>query len=413
MQVIHPKCAGLDVHKKSVVACFMATDEQGQLHKEVRTFNTVVADLLLLGDWLKSKSATHVVMESTASYWKPVYNLLEGQFELLVVNAQHIKAVPGRKSDVMDSEWLADLLRHGLVRASFIPSADQRQLRELTRYRTSLVEERGREANRLQKVLEDSNLKLASVVTDILGVSARAMLESLLAGETNPEVLAELARGRLREKKPFLVQALQGELKAHHRFMVAELLAHIDYLDEAIERMGQAVAQRLDPFEEAVKRLDTIPGVNRRVAEIILAEIGADMSQFGAAAHLASWAGLCPGNRASAGKRLSGKIRKGNAALRRALIEAAQAAAHTKNTFLSQLYRRLAWRRGKKIAIVAVAHRILVIIYQVLSKGEDYKELASEYQQRTQSDQAKFQSRLVRKLEKLGYQVSLTLQPTG
>lgn len=407
MQVIHAKCAGLDVHKKNVVACFMATDEQGQLHKEVRTFSTLVPDLLLLGDWLKNKGATHVVMESTASYWKPVYNLLEGQFELMVVNAQHIKAVPGRKTDVRDSEWLADLLRHGLLKASFIPNASQRQLRELTRYRTSLVEERAREANRLQKVLEDSNLKLASVVTDILGVSARAILNKLLEGESDPQVLAELARGRLREKKALLVQALSSELKAHHRFMVAELLAHIDYLDEAVSHLGEEVANRLDPFEEEVVRLDTIPGVNRRIAEIILAEVGQDMEQFGDARHLASWAGLCPGNKASGGKRLSGKIRKGNAALRRALTEAAQAAAHTKNTFLSQLYRRLAGRRGKKVAIIAVAHRILVIVYQVLSKGGKYKELAAEYNQRTQSEQTKYHQRLIKRLEKLGYQVSL------
>ncbi len=411
MQVVYPKCAGLDVHKKNVVACFMATDAAGQVSKQIRTFSTLVADLLLLGDWLKELGATHVVMESTASYWKPVYNLLEGQFELVVVNAHHIKAVPGRKTDVKDSEWLCDLLRHGLLRASFIPSSGQRQLRELTRYRTSLVEERAREVNRLQKVLEDSNLKLASVVTDIMGVSARAILDKLLTGETDPEVLAELARGRLREKKELLVQALQGELQAHHRFMVAELLAHIDYLDEAISRIGVEVAQRLDPFEAAITRLDTIPGVNRRVAEIILAEVGHDMNQFGDAAHLASWAGLCPGNKASGGKRLSGKIRKGNGALRRVLTEAAQAAAHTKNTFLSQFYRRLAGRRGKKIAIVALAHRILVIVYHVLAKGEEYQERASEYQSRTQTEQGKFQQRLVKKLEKLGYTV--TLQPTG
>jgi transposase len=269
------------------------------------------------------------------------------------------------------------------------------------------VEERSREANRLQKVLEDSNLKLASVVSDILGVSAKAILNKLLEGEKDPLVLAELARGRLREKKELLIQALAGELKAHHRFMVAELLGHIDYLDETIKRLGEEVARRLDPFEEQIAQLDTIPGVNRRVAEIILAEVGAKMEQFGDAKHLASWAGLCPGNKESGGKRLSGKIRKGNAALRKALTEAAQAAARTKNTFLSQLYRRLAARRGKKVAMVAVAHRLLVIVYQVLSKGEAYKELASENKQRTQSEETKFRERMVRRLEKLGYEVSL------
>jgi transposase len=279
----------------------METDPTGQVAKQTRSFGATVPELLELGDWLASKECTTVVMESTGSYWKPVYNLLEGQFELMVVNAQHIKAVLGRKTDVKDAEWLAELLRQGLLKASLIPAAPQRQLRDLTRYRTSLVQERAREVNRLQKVLEDSNIKLASVVTDVMGVSARAILAQLLAGETDPQVLADLARGRLREKRVALAAALSAEIQAHHRFMLTELLGHIDYLEETIKRLSEEVAARLDPFEEAIAHLDTIPGVNRHVAEIVLAEVGPDMSHFKAGAHLASWLGLCPGNRASGG----------------------------------------------------------------------------------------------------------------
>lgn len=411
MQVIHPQCAGLDVHKKLVVACFIATKEDGTTDKQVRSFGTTVKELLELGDWLASLGCQQIVMESTGSYWKPVYNLLEGQFALMVVNAQHIKAVPGRKTDVKDSEWLGELLRHGLLKASFIPSAPQRELRELTRYRTSLVQERAREVNRLQKVLEGTNLKLASVVSDVMGVSARAILTQLLAGETNPEVLADLAQGRLREKRGLLVEALRGELKAHSRFMLSELLAHIEYLEETIGRLNQEVAERLGPFEEAIGHLDTIPGVNRRIAEIVLAEVGHDMSQFKDGKHLASWLGLCPGNRASGGKRLSGKTRQGNQAARQALIEAGQAASHTRQSFLGEVGRRIAARRGKKVAVVAVAHRIVLIIYQLLSKGEDYEELGAVHAQREQTARQHAEQRLIRKLEGRGYEVKL--RPTG
>lgn len=409
MEVVYERCCGLDVHKKVVVACLIISDPQvaGQPHKEIRTFSTMVKDLLEMGDWLLGQGCTHVAMESTASYWKPVYNLLEDQFKLLVVNAAHIKAVPGHKTDVKDSEWLADLLRHGLLKASFIPAAPQRELRELTRYRTSLVEERSRIVNRLQKVLEDTNLKLGSVVSNIMGMSARAMLAKLLEGESNPEILADLAQGRLRTKRAALVLALQGQLKPHHRFMLSEQLSHIDYLEEAIERLGQEIEERLGPFEQALTRLDTIPGINQRIAQIILAEVGSDMSQFKDAQHLASWAGLCPGNRQSAGKRLSGKIRKGNVALRRALTEAGHAAGHTKNTFLGAQYRRIAARRGKKVALVALAHRILVIVYHVLARGENYKELGADYYRQSEQAQVGLQRRLVRRLEKLGYEVAL------
>lgn len=411
MEVLYERCAGLDVHKKTVVTCLMVEDKlangKTQLRKEVRTFSSMVKDLLALSDWLKREECTHLVMESTASYWKPVYNLLEGQFALIVVNAQHIKAVPGRKTDVKDAEWLAELLRHGLLKASFIPSAPQRELRELTRYRTSLVEERSRIVNRLQKVLEDTNIKLGSVVSNIMGQSARAMLAALLEGESNPQVLADLAKGRLREKRAELVEALGGELKAHHRFMLSEQLSHIDYLDEAIERLNREIEEQLGPFEQALAHLDTIPGVNQRIAQIILAEVGTDMDQFADAAHLASWAGLCPGNKQSAGKRLSGKTRKGNGALKRALTEAAHAAGHTKNTFLGSQYRRLAGRRGKKVAVGAVAHSILVIVYHVLKRGEAYAELGANYYLETEQPKVGLEKRYIRQLEKLGYEVSL------
>lgn len=405
MEALYERCGGLDVHKKVVVACLIVPGGDGKAVKQIRSFGTMVKELLALGDWLREGGCTHVAMESTGSYWKPVYNLLEGQFELLVVNAQHVKAIAGRKTDVKDAEWLADLLKHGLLKASFIPSAPQRELRELLRYRTSLVEERVRALNRLQKVLEGSNIKLASVVSDINGVSARAMLEKLLSGETNPEVIADLAKGRLREKREQLVQALAGTLTAHHRFMLTELLAQIDFLDEMIERVNEEVGERMHPFEEAIQRLDTIPGVNRRVAQVILAECGDDMSRFESAAHLASWAGLCPGNHQSAGKRYSGKTRKGNGALRQVLVEAAHGAAATKGTYLRAQFRRIAGRRGKKVAVIAVAHTILVTAWHLLVKQKNYVDLGENYFD--EREKQAVEQRLVKRLERLGYQVTL------
>jgi len=371
-------------------------------------------------------------------YWKPIFNLLDGDFDLLVVNAQYIKAVPGHKTDVRDAEWIADLLQHGLLKGSFIPPAPQRELRELTRHRTSLVEDRARVVNRLQKVLEDTNIKLGDVATAILGKSARAMLEALLAGQTDPKVLAQLARGRLRSKIPELEQALVGVVKPHHRFLLTELFTQIDTLDEAITRVGNEIATRMQeqeptehhlgspndeqqqaPSEEplqtsekppltwarALALLCTIPGISQRAAEGILAEIGLDMARFPSAGHLASWAGMCPGNSESAGKRLSGKTRKGSSWLRVLLVEAAHAAAHSKNTYLSAQYHRLAARRGKKKAMVAVGHTILVIIYHMLQQQKSYEELGGTYfDERERRDTEK---RLVRRLEKLGYQVEL------
>jgi transposase len=409
MEVVVPCAWGLDVHKRTVVACLITTRPDGQLHKEIRTFSTLTADLLRLADWLAAAGCTHIAMESTGIYWRPVYNILElaGQFELLVVNAQHCKTVPGRKTDVRDAEWLADLLRHGLLRGSFIPPRELRELRDLTRYRSELVHDRVRLVNRLHKVLEDANVKLAMVATDVLGVSGRAILAALIAGETNPETLADLARGTLQKKRQQLEQALHSQFRPHHAFLLAELLGQITALEEAESRVTAELDVRLRAEEAAIDYLDTIPGVNRRIAQIILAEIGADMGRFPSAKHLASWAGLCPGNHESAGKRRSGRTRKGSRWLRQALTEAAHGAAHTKHSYLAALYHRIAARRGKKRAIIAVAHAILVIIYQLLTRQEPYRELGANYFD--ERERAGVERRLVRRLERLGYTV--VLQP--
>jgi transposase len=405
MQIVHACCCGLDVHKKSVVACLMSFDAKGRRRKEVRTFGTMTQDLLALSDWLTAAGCTHVAMESTGVYWKPVYNLLEGLFDLLVVNAQHIKRVPGRKTDVQDAEWIADLLQHGLLRGSFVPPTAQRQLRDLTRHRSTLVAERARIVNRLQKVLEDANIKLAAVASDITGVSARMMLQALLEGERDSTVLAQLARGRMRAKRDLLEQALCGRMRPHHAFMLTEHLSHLEYLDESIGRFTDEVNERLSDAAEQIRLLDTIPGLSRRAAEVILAEIGTDMSRFPSAKHLASWAGICPGNYESAGKRKSGKTRKGSRWLRQLLIEAAHGAAHTKQTYLGALYRRLAARRGTKKALVAVGHAILVITYHVLTRREPYQDLGANYFD--ERDRQAVERRLVRRLEQLGYEVRL------
>ena len=405
MEILYRCCCGMDVHKKFVVACLLRIDEQGEETRHVQRFETYTEDLLRLSDWLTRSGCTHVAMESTGVYWKPIYNLLEGQLELLVVNAHHIKAVPGRKTDVKDSEWIAELLQHGLLKASFIPPQSQRDWRDLTRYRTSLVQERVRIVNRLQKVLEDANLKLAGVATDVMGKSGRVMLEAILTGATDPEQLAELAKGRLRKKLPQLKQALNGRVREHHRFLLVEQLSHIDYLDEAIGRLSGEIAERLRPFQAEIQRLDTIPGINRAIAEVLLAEIGPDMNRFPDAHHLASWAGMCPGHNESGGKRQSGKTRKGNRWLRQALIEAAHGASHTKDTYLSSQYRRLVGRRGKKRALVAVGHSLLVIAYHVLNRQATYVELGSNYFE--QLHRCRLEQNLVQRLQKLGYTVTL------
>jgi transposase len=405
MEVLYPRCCGLDIHKKTVVACLITTEAGQQPVKVIRTFRTMTVDLLALADWLHTAACTHVAMESTGVYWRPIYNLLEGFCELLVVNAQHIKAVPGRKTDVKDAEWIAELLRHGLLRGSFIPSKPQRQLRELTRHRTTLVQDRARVINRLQAVLEDANIKLAAVVTDIRGVSARAMLEALSAGQRDVDALADLARGRLRTKRGQLAEALQGYSTPHHSFLVTEYLSQIDYFDEAIARVSALIAQHLEAEQEAIALLDPIPGVSQRTAEILLAEIGTDMTRFPSAKHLASWAGMCPGHHESAGKRLSGKTRKGSRWRRQVLVEAAHVAAKTKQTYLAAQYQRLAARRGKKRALIALGHTILIIVYYLLMRKQPYQDLGTAYFDKV--EQHRVQQRLVHRLERLGYQVSL------
>jgi transposase len=408
MDVIYPRCCGLDVHKREVVACVVSTDPEGTPRKAIRAFGTMTQDILALADWLAAHEVTHVAMESTGVYWKPLYNLLEDSFALLLVNARHVKAVPGRKTDVRDCEWLADLLRHGLLTGSFVPDRPQRELRELTRYRTSLVRERTAAANRLQKTLEGANIKLAAVATDILGKSGREILAALVAGRTDGAELAQLAQGRLREKLPQLERALVGCVGAHQRFLVAEQVAHIDFLEAAIARVSAEIAERVQPDEEAIARLDTIPGVGRAVAEALVAEIGADLTRFPSAKHLASWAGLCPGNHESAGNRRSGKTRKGSPWLRACLVQAAHAAARSKGTYLAAQYRRLAARRGRARAAVAVAHSILIIAYHVLTEGTVYCDLGDNYFD--ERDRHGVARRLVHRLQGLGYGVTLVPQ---
>jgi transposase len=405
MEIVHKACAGLDVHKKTVVAAILVAGEQGGLRKEVRTFGTMTSDLLALSDWLMDCEVSHVAMESTGEYWKPVFNILEHNFEVLLVNAQHIKVVPGRKTDIKDSEWIAELLRHGLLRASFVPPLGQRELRDLTRARSTFVRTRVTLVNRVHKVLEGANIKLGSVASDVMGVSGRAMLAALVEGQSSPLEMAELARGRMRDKRDLLAKALEGRMQAHQRFVLGQLLTQIDSLDETIERFNEQIETNCRPFEEAVTLLDTIPGVDRETAEVIVSEIGTDMSRFPTANHLASWAGVAPGNNESAGKRRSGKTRKGNKVLCAALNQAAHAAARTKNTYLAAQYRRLAARRSKKKAIVALEHTILVMAYHLIQRNEPYRELGVNYfDNRRPEATAK---RLVKRLEQLGFSVAL------
>ncbi len=408
MDVVNKRCCGLDLHKRTVVACRILPGAAGKPQKEIRTFGTMTADLLALADWLADAGCTHVAMESTGVFGKPLYNLLEGQFTLLLVNAQHIKAVPGRKTDVKDCEWIADLLRHGLLKPSFVPERPQRERRELTRYRTTLVRERSAEVNRLQKTREGANIKLAAVASNIVGRSGREILEALVAGPVQPAALAQLARGRRRAKLPQLEQALAGRFTEHQRFLVAQQLAHVDYLDEAIERVSTEIGERLQPVADELARLETIPGVGRRGAEILLAEIGSDMSRFPHAGQLAAWAGMAPGNHESAGKRLRSATRKGSPALRALLVEAGYAAGRTKDTYLAAQYHRLAARRGKKRAAVAVGHTILVIVYYLLKRGTVYEELGGGYFD--ERDRQAVERRLVRRLEAMGNKV--ILEPT-
>lgn len=441
MEVLYPHCAGLDVHKKTVVVCCLTPGADGTPTREIRTFSTMTQDLLALSDWLSTLGITHVALEATGEFWKPVYNILEASFTVLVVNAHHIKNVPGRKTDIKDAEWIATLLRHGLLRASFIPPLPQRDLRDLTRQRTNLVQDRATVVNRLQKVLEWGNIKLASVATNVIGVSARAMLEGIVAGEADPAALAELAQGRMRSKRAALEQALTGRVREHHRYLLAQHLMHLDFLDEQVEELEQQIARMIAPdppadvppaddkaegkpreeaaeqgageggpggvmsWAEAVEVLDTIPGIGRTAAEQIVAEIGTDMGRFASAAHLASWAKVCPGNNESAGKRRSAKTGQGNRWLRSVLIQAAWAAVKVKDSHLAGVYHRLAGRRGVKRAIMAVAHRILVAAYYMLREQVPYREPGAP--PADEQRKAALLSRMLQRIEKLGYTVSL------
>jgi transposase len=405
VDVVYPRCAGLDVHKKSVVACVIVPGPKGKPQKKISTFGTMTDDLNALGAWLAEQHVSHVAMESTGVFWQPIWNLLEERFVLLLVNAHHIKQVPGRKTDVADSEWIADLLRHGLLKASFVPDRNQRELRELTRYRTSMMQERAAEVNRLQKTLEGANIKLAAVATDVLGKSGRQMLEALVAGTSQAGDLAQLAKGRMRAKIPELQRALAGSFRPHHQFMVAHHLAYIDAIDEIVTQLSAEIAERLRPAEADVELLDAITGIGRPTAEVWLAEVGSDLERFPTHRHLASWAGMCPGNNESAGKRKTGKTRKGNAALRTALVVAAQAASHKRDSYLSAQYRRLAARRGPKKAIVALAHSLLVIAYHVLKRRVNFADLGPTYFD--ERNRVSVQRQLVRRLERMGYKVAL------
>jgi transposase len=380
MDVLHACCAGLDVHKKTVVACVRRVDPAGKVSKSIKTFATMTANLLDLSDWLAGQGVKVVAMESTGSYWKPVFNLLEPRFEVVLVNAHHIKQVPGRKTDVRDSEWIAQLLQHGLLRPSFIPPRPTRELRDLTRQRTQLINEKTAVINRIQKVLEDANVKLGSVASNALGVSGRRMIEAIIQGEYDPVKLAELARSRLRKKIPQLRQALRGGVTEHHRFLLRTQMNHLDHLEQLIIQYSQRIEEALDPFATMLARLVTIPGVDFRVAEVVVAEIGLDMSRFPTAGHLSSWAGLASGNHESAGKRRTGRTTPGNIWLKTSLVQAAWAAFRAKRTHLSRKFRRIASNRGQKRAAVAVAHTILVIIYHLLKEETTYQEIAGEGQ---------------------------------
>ena len=409
MERLYDTCCGIDVHKRTVVACLITSDGRGQRAKETRTFGTTTEELLALRDWLQAAACTHVAVESTGVYWKPVFNILDGVCTVFVVNAQHIKAVPGRKTDVGDAEWIADLLQHGLLRPSFIPGRAQRELRDLTRTRTTLVDERAAAINRIQKVLEDANIKVAGVATDIMGKSGRDILAALVGGETDAAAMADLARGKMRRKRDELEKALTGRMGDHHRMLIALHLEQIDLLDDQIAHLSRQIAERLRPYKEQLALLDTIPGVGPYIAEVLAAEMGLTMDQFPSAGHLASWAGMCPGNYESAGKHKKGPMRKGNKALRRALNEAAQAAVRTKKkdqTYLRGRYRRLVVRCGKKKAAVAVGHTILRIAYRLLKEHEPYHE--GILVQLDEHRRARVQQRAIDQLKALGFDVALT-----
>jgi len=399
---------GLDVHKDTIAACVRWTEETGESHKENRVFGTTTQELEKLARWMEQHQVRQVAMESTGVYWRPVWNVLEGRFEIRLANAQHIRNLPGKKTDRKDGEWIAKLLQYDLVPASFVPPTPIRQLRDLTRTRVRLVEERVAVTNRIQRILEDANIKLASVATDILGSSGRRMLEAMIEGQTDVEQLADLAKTTLRRKIPQLRLALDGSLNEHHRFWLRQMMDHLEFLEGKIFVIEQEIDRRSRPYEDAIALWITIPGIRRLLAITLVAEIGVDVDQFPAASHLASWAGLCPGNNESGGKRKSGKTRKGNAWLRRALCEAAWGASHTKNTYLVAQFRRLAARRGVKRATMAVAHTILVIAYHMLKNRCQYQELGGDYFDQLRGDGLK--RYYLKRLQQLG--LTVTVEPT-
>lgn len=407
MQVVYERACGMDVHKKSVVVCVLLTLLDGTVKRHIRTFSTMTADFLACVDWLESLQIQMVAMESTGVFWRPLFNLLEAHVPVMLVNAQQMKAVPGRKTDIKDSEWIADLLRHGLLKASFIPPQPIRDLRDLTRYRKTLMQERAQEVNRLQKVLETANLKLASVASDVMGKSGRDMLDALIGGQRDPEVLAELARGRLRSKLPALRLALDGRLRPHQTFLLQQILAHIDFLEQSLESLQAEIEERLRPFEQATTLLESLPVIIDVAKAVVVAEIGVDMSRFPSAKHLASWAGLCPGNKVSGGKRLKGTTTKGNRYLRSVLCQLAWSLVRCKTpNYFSALYHRIARRRGKKRAIIAVAHSLLVTIYHMLRDNQPYQDLGPGYLEKLDTEH--IERRAVQRLQQLGYEVVLT-----
>lgn len=408
MEVIYPRCAGLDVHQQSVVACVRLASGPA-VHHDVRTFGTTTGDLLALADWLTSYGCTHVAMESTGVYWKPIWHVLEGQFELILANAVQIRNVPGRKSDVNDAVWIADLLAHDLIRSSFVPAAPIHELRDLTRTRKQLVRESSQHTLRIQKVLEDANLKLTSVLSDIMGTTGRAMIEAIIRGEQNPERIADLSQGRLKASRSAVVAALRGRVTAHHRFLLQLHLTQIDALEEAVREAEARLGDTLAPFQAALDRLMTIPAVGRTVARVIVAEIGFDMSRFPTAGHLVSWAGLCPRLHESAGKRLSTRTRPGNPWLKTTLVQVAWVAARTKNTYLRAQFLRLKSRRGLKKAILAVAASILTAAYHILKDGSTYHDLGADHFERRST--AHLNRRLIKRLEDLG--LSVEVQPAA
>lgn len=405
MQVIYPKCVGLDVHKKTVVACVHLTAEDGTVVKHEQSFGTMVPELLALADWLRGLGVTHGAMESTGVYWRPVYQILEEQLSLVLAQPAQIKRMPGRKTDMADADWLAELMRHGLISPSFVPPRSQRELRELTRHRINLSQRRSQIINEMHRTLEGTNIKLTSVASDLTGVSAQLILDALLAGQSDPVQLAELAKGRLRKKIPELRRALEGKMGEHHKLLLTQLLAEMDLVDEQVLEVSTEIARRLEAQAQLIEQMDKIPGVSRCTAEVVLAELGTDMKRFGSANRAAAWAGMCPGNRQSGGRRYPARSRQGNRALKSILTEAGHAAGHSKNTYLAAQYHRIAKRRGKKRAAMAVGHSILQICYYMIERGTEFQELGGDYFDRRQPKRT--QERLVKRLENLGYKVTL------